>query len=130
MEKAKDIITKVSKMLHDYYIPEYGISLNVNVSQELLEQIDTVQKELKGTNNSTTDKVFDIVQNPQHYNGNKYQCIDIMLDTYNKDAVASFCKLNAFKYLYRTEKKNGLEDIKKAVWYLNKYIELNSKDNE
>lgn len=27
-------------------------------------------------------------------------------------------------YLYRHSRKNGLEDIKKAIWYLNKYVEL------
>lgn len=26
------------------------------------------------------------------------------------------------------QKKNGLEDIKKAQWYLNKYIELSEKE--
>ena len=51
-----------------------------------------------------------------------------MQDTYGKDAILAFCKLNAFKYIYRAEKKNGIEDMKKAVWYLNKYIDLNSLD--
>ena len=40
-----------------------------------------------------------------------------------------YCKGNAFKYLWRADKKNHLEDIKKAAWYLNKYIELAEKND-
>ena len=35
---------------------------------------------------------------------------------------------NTLKYLLRFQKKNGVEDIKKAVWYLNKYIELEGEE--
>lgn len=46
-------------------------------------------------------------------------------DTGGGEAVKAFCICNAMKYLYRHKKKNGVEDIRKAVWYLNKYLELN-----
>ena len=64
------------------------------------------------------------INHPDRYAGGKFECIDVMLDVFGADAVKHFCILNAFKYLWRSEKKNGVEDIKKAVWYLNKYIEL------
>ena len=35
-----------------------------------------------------------------------------------------FCVCNALKYIYRHRNKNGVEDIKKADWYLKKYLEL------
>lgn len=38
--------------------------------------------------------------------------------------ILMICILNAFKYVWRAKKKNGVEDIKKAILYLNKYIEL------
>ena len=47
-----------------------------------------------------------------------------MIDVFGKEAVKNFCKLNAFKYMWRANKKNGDEDIAKAQWYLNKFIEL------
>lgn len=59
-----------------------------------------------------------MVDHPDHYQAGGFECIDVML------AVKSFCLLNAFKYLYRSEKKNGIEDLKKASWYLNKIFEL------
>ena len=64
------------------------------------------------------------INHPDRYAGGKFECIDVMLDVFGGDAVKHFCILNAFKYIWRAEKKNGVEDIKKAVWYLNKFIEL------
>lgn len=66
----------------------------------------------------------DSVNSPQHYCTGKFECIDVMLETQGLEAVKNFCICNAFKYLYRHNGKNGLEDVKKANWYLNKYIEL------
>lgn len=136
MEKLKELMNKISKLLRYYYVPAYGISLNPSKSWELLKDLESIEKEFENMKNESSidfteegtpnEQNYDIVNNPKHYNGSKYQCIDVMEDTYGKDAVLAFCKLNAFKYLYRAEKKNGLEDMKKAVWYLNKYINLNS----
>lgn len=69
----------------------------------------------------------DPVNHPSHYaeSENGIECIDAMIAAYGKESVMAFCKCNAFKYLFRFEKKNGIEDLKKAQWYLNKYIELN-----
>lgn len=68
------------------------------------------------------------INHPDRYAGGKFECIDVMLDVFGVDAVKHFCILNAFKYLWRSEKKNGVEDIRKAVWYLNKYIELGDEE--
>lgn len=64
------------------------------------------------------------VSHPSHYNQGNIECIDAMVAAFGKEAVATFCHINAFKYLWRTEHKNGLQDIDKAIWYLNKYKEL------
>ena len=69
------------------------------------------------------------VDHPSHYNQGRYECIDVMLETFGKEATQNFCLLNAFKYVWRTGEKNGYEDIKKAVWYLNKILKLNGKDD-
>lgn len=66
----------------------------------------------------------DNVNHPSHYETGKFECIKVMLETQGVEAVKSFCICNAFKYLYRHGRKNGLEDVKKAEWYIHKYIEL------
>ena len=70
------------------------------------------------------------VDHPSHYNQGKFECIDVMVETFGKEVTQHFCLLNAFKYIWRTGEKNGIEDIKKASWYLDKYIELDGESNE
>lgn len=67
------------------------------------------------------------VNHPKHYDG-KYECIEVMRDVFGEDAVKSFCILNAFKYIWRHNKKNGTEDLKKAKWYL-EFILTEEKDD-
>lgn len=66
----------------------------------------------------------DNVRHPLHYKGDRFECIEVMLETQGVEAVKSFCLCNAFKYLYRHNGKNGIEDTKKAQWYLDEYIKL------
>lgn len=68
--------------------------------------------------------VADNVNHPAHYETGKFECIEVMTEVMGEEAVADFCLCNAFKYLYRTKRKNGVEDIEKAQWYINKYLEL------
>ena len=64
------------------------------------------------------------VNHPAHYDTGTYECIDVMIDVFGVDAVRDFCRCNAFKYLWRSDKKGGVEDIQKAIWYLTKYVDL------
>ena len=67
------------------------------------------------------DKVPSAVEHPSHYNQGGIECIDAMVSAFGYEAVANFCIVNAFKYVWRSQDKNGFEDIDKAIWYLNKY---------
>lgn len=72
-----------------------------------------------------------MVNHPSHYETGQFECIDVMLEVMGVEYVKGFCVCNAFKYLYRHRNKNGLEDIKKAIWYLNKFVELSKgEENE
>ena len=65
------------------------------------------------------------VNHPSHYQG-KYECIDMMIVMFGVEAVKHFCMCNSFKYRFRAEQKNGAEDIRKAEWYENMMMELDS----
>jgi hypothetical protein len=71
----------------------------------------------------------DPVAHPAHYCTGKYECIEVMTEVFCVEAVQAFCRLNAFKYLFRSDRKNGIEDIKKARWYINKFIELQEEND-
>jgi len=66
----------------------------------------------------------DNVNSPNHYQG-KVECIDcIESATAGLNGIESFCTGNAIKYLYRWKKKNGITDLKKAKWYIDKIISI------
>ena len=64
--------------------------------------------------------------NPNHYKliveGKEIEVKDLMICMFGEDKYANFALLNTFKYLTRHELKNGLEDLKKARYYLDDYI--------
>jgi hypothetical protein len=66
---------------------------------------------------------FDPVQNPIHYTDSKIECIDAIAEaTIDLHGLVAVCTANAMKYVWRWKKKNGLEDLRKAKWYLEKLI--------
>lgn len=65
----------------------------------------------------------DMVNHPSHYTQGGIECIDaITAATVGKTGIEAVCVANVVKYLWRYEEKNGLEDVKKARWYLERLI--------
>ena len=85
---------------------------------------------LFGKDTETKEEMPDNVNHPSHYETGKFECIDVMIETQGVEAVKHFCICNAFKYLYRHNGKNGVEDIKKAKWYIDKHLELEGESHE
>lgn len=70
----------------------------------------------------------DKVNHPSHYTQGKVECIDaIEAATVHKNGLDAVCTANIIKYIWRCEHKNGLEDLKKARWYLEKMIQHNEQ---
>jgi hypothetical protein len=55
--------------------------------------------------------------NPKHYKQGKIEVIDFILDQQ-----MNYLEGNIVKYISRYKHKNGIEDLKKALWYLSKLI--------
>jgi len=64
--------------------------------------------------------------NPQHYKNKPKETIERLQDNLTPDEFKGYLKGNIMKYIDRFENKNGVEDLKKANWYLNKLIEIES----
>ena len=70
----------------------------------------------------------DNVNHPAHYCSDGLETIDaIEAWTKDLDGFEGYLAGNVIKYISRWRKKNGIEDLKKAQWYLNKLI--NTKDS-
>jgi len=63
----------------------------------------------------------DKVNHPKHYTQGKYETIDVIEDTV--EDFDSYLQGNIIKYISRYKYKNGVEDLKKARFYLNKLID-------
>ena len=69
---------------------------------------------------------MDIVNNPTHYQG-EVECIDAIKSSMSKQQYIGYLKGNIIKYIWRFERKNGLEDLQKSEWYIQRLIkEINN----
>lgn len=62
------------------------------------------------------------INHPSHYNSGNIETIEIIKD---QGWTQGFCLGNAIKYITRAGKKDPfktIEDLEKAVWYINYYI--------
>ena len=76
------------------------------------------------TEEKTGYKPYDKVDRPMHYTAGSIETIDyIQSVTEQLLGFEAVCVANAIKYISRQHLKNGVEDIKKAIWYLNRLIE-------
>ena len=75
----------------------------------------------------SNEKIFDSVESPSHYTDTNIEVID-----YIEDKNLGFCLGNAVKYISRAGRKQDyagqnmnekeIEDLKKAIWYINRRI--------
>lgn len=65
----------------------------------------------------------DNVNSPIHYGQGKIECIDYIKDFLEEEEYIGYLRGNIAKYLHRWRYKNGIEDLKKAEWYLKRLIE-------
>ena len=68
----------------------------------------------------------DVVNQPPHYNQSGVECISA-IEAATGDGFEYYLQGNIMKYLWRYRYKNGVEDLQKAQWYLNKLIEIKEK---
>ena len=64
----------------------------------------------------------DMVNSPPHYNQAGIECIDAIRAA-TGDGYEYYLQGNIIKYLWRYRYKNGVQDLEKAQWYLQKLIE-------
>lgn len=78
-----------------------------------------------------TPQQNDAVNHPNHYTQGRFEVIDIIEDAVQgADPFEAVCLANVIKYTTRYRHKNGVEDLKKAQWYLAKLITILEGGNE
>jgi hypothetical protein len=82
----------------------------------------TIAEMLQNPENIMKDNI-----NPDHYKSKSKETIERLQDNLTQGEFKGYLKGNILKYLDRYEHKNGVEDLNKMQWYLNKLIELESE---
>lgn len=83
------------------------------------------QNMMKTMNNTKEIDNIDMVNHPSHYQTESgLEVIDIIAAlTEDLPGILAVDTGNAIKYLARWKKKNGVEDLKKARWYIDHMIQ-------
>ena len=79
-------------------------------------------------NEPINDPINDPINHPAHYTSGSIEVIDFL-----EDQGFGFHLANAVKYICRAGKKDPgktVEDLRKAIWYINRYISLLEKEEE
>ena len=66
----------------------------------------------------------DMVNSPAHYGNGSIECIEYIEDFLTTEEFIGYLRGNIAKYLHRFRYKNGIEDLKKAEWYLGRLTEV------
>ena len=100
--------------------------MNASIKDIVDFESDSIDTKKSMVNRELVD---DMVNNPPHYNQHKMECIDA-IKACTTDGFESYLQGNILKYLWRYRYKNGLEDLKKAKWYLSELIKaIETNDN-
>lgn len=98
----------------------------IEVTPEIEKQAEanpgTIQNEIPLMPAPWLDEKDANVNHPSHYTQGGIECIDAIRASMTAEEFKGFLKGNAVKYLWRYSLKNGVEDLKKASWYLNRLI--------
>lgn len=104
----------------DEYWSEFERKLEADAAAN---QCNKSRMDIIGQNGNDGLHYEDPAVNPSHYKSGNIECIDYIVDTLGPGA-AYYCQGNVTKYLHRWEQKGGVQDLKKAKWYLEKMIEI------
>ena len=100
------------------------VAMPAHFGYELCGKPFTLEQYFKKLNETPMADDKDMVNSPSHYTQGAIECIDAIEQVVKDlDGMEAMCTGNAIKYLWRWKHKNGVEDLKKAVWYLQRMID-------
>ena len=72
----------------------------------------------------------DPVNHPSHYASGGIECIDAIEASMSPEEFQGYLRGNIFKYCWRYREKGGLQDLRKANWYLDRLINSHEPSND
>jgi len=96
--------------------------------EEYVDYLNSLSdKEILDLPEATKMEKEDIINHPKHYKAaNGIETIDV-IEGFTGDPI-SWSMGNVIKYVCRWREKNGVEDLRKAQFYLNRLIEIAERE--
>lgn len=119
------IVNKVTEKVESTTEPKEELkptcpAIVVDSSKDEIQSVKLTKENEKELDNMA---VKDSVNHPSHYQGNGVECIDCIESAVSGlDGFHGFCAGNAIKYIFRFSHKSGVEDLRKAEWYIDRLI--------
>ena len=107
-------------MRHLEYMKNKFKEIEEKSKEQTVKYLSGVKKQAQ--EQSDHKQTMDMVNHPPHYNKAGVETIDA-IQAMTGDGFEFYLQGNIMKYLWRYRYKNGVEDLKKAEWYLSKLIE-------
>lgn len=114
----------VAKFNFGKVVEIYSIDKNAVLRIPQYEVDPVIIAEELDLNYTESSKDPDPINHPNHYTHGGIECIDYLKAKLTDSEFTGFLKGNIIKYLSRAELKNGVEDYKKAKWYLDELIKM------
>lgn len=132
LHKEKDAeIDQLRKQVDEFASGILSRDREISQLKQALNEIKAERDVLLQTVEKAVDGGHDPVNHPAHYTAGKVECIDaIEAATIGLSGGVAYCTGAAIKYLWRWSRKNGLEDLKKARWYLDRLIGMLEEENK
>lgn len=103
----------------------FGTGLLGNTS--VLDEQHIILKEMGERLDKEMTENADMVNSPAHYNTGNIETIDAIEESMSAEGFCDYLKGNIMKYIWRYRDKGGLQDLKKAEWYLQRLIRTREK---
>lgn len=129
-DSSKDIFGVITDIKDNIITVSDGNHLYDMKEEELIKlHVDNILGALKNTSDikNIETKEYEMVDHPQHYHPGIYEAIKVIEAWLGKEGCYNFCIANAIKYISRlglkpdakaSQNKKTIEDINKAIWYL------------
>lgn len=124
IELLNDAVKCIAMMEHelDERVNIRKVAMTFGVMEEILKwAVRNERQKIKHADKGHNK--HDAVSHPSHYCKGGVECLDAIKAALG-DKYEGFLAGNVLKYVYRYPDKNGVEDCKKAAYYLQKLIEL------
>lgn len=119
-EKLDELLEFIESKLENIEIrierePDFASRSDYQLWREVYEALSFMLEEMERKEIRT----YDMVNRPKHYNSGRFETVDVIRDSLTEEEFRGYIKGNVLKYTIREKYKNGEEDLRKSLFYLN-----------